>query len=675
MECTGQSCRQDLQREQFVLRRRVRCVRQLLTVGFAVTLSVSAFADDPNPFGLPQNSNSTTHGSVMLHGGGNGLARDKDGVMDSEMADAIREKFLQLARIGKKKARIVFIPSEKQGNENQRDYEEQLKDDYWQWYRFRERTDEVESFDWFYPDQDGCPHEDCQHLDLLEKATGVWMTAGDQESLPELYAAEYPQSTSRFQKGLRRVVENGGVVGGLGGAASSLSETVINGNDDSSGGWARARLRFGLALFDGAIVDQNFDSHAGRLERMTNLLRSGPRLNRFEETPGVERRTIGLGLERYTVMILKQNTVEVIGKRRGHIFLKGNGDRTVLWKTLSNNESLTLRTGSDSQLVAGPKLIDSQNPFGMPTPAHANLWGQVVLHGGKTTDELRQFYPQLAASHPDLAAHPGRHPRLVHCPAADQGDLLSAIQGKETLEIRRARHDQHLRTSYAVWADMAPKVFERVDFAAPDDIEDQTSRNDPKFVTPLKKAHAVWFSGGNQRNLTKLFGHAAKPSEFQQGVIDVVRQGGVVGGSSAGLAVMPTIMISSQSGDEWAPKSADLDFGFGVLKNVFAEQHFDARTGRIERLTAQLRNPVWPKGYAHPPQPEQMIGIAVDEETALVIRNNRVRVIGERTAHIFLLARDRNTVTWHALKSGESAVIQENGQHEYVLDVENWRFD
>ena len=217
--------------------------------------------------------------------------------------------------------------------------------------------------------------------------------------------------------------------------------------------------------------------------------------------------------------------------------------------------------------------------------------------------------------------------------------------------------------------------FERVDFAAPDDIEDQTSRNDSKFVAPLKKAHAVWFSGGNQRNLTKLFGHAAKPSEFQQGVIDVVRQGGVVGGSSAGLAVMPTIMISSQSGDEWEPKSADMDFGFGVLKNVFAEQHFDARTGRIERLTAQLRNPVWPEGYAQPPKPEQMIGIAVDEETALVIRNNRVRVIGERTAHIFLLARDRNTVTWHALKSGESAVIQENGQHEYVLDVENWRFD
>src|SRR5205807_1664240 len=139
---------------------------------------------------------------------------------------------------------------------------------------------------------------------------------------------EYPNRISRFQLALRDVVARGGVVGGLGGGMSSLPETIIAGDAPAESGWVRANVRFGLALLSGAVVDQNFDSHAGRLERLTDLLRNGPRLNRLAGTAGVERRTIGLGVERQTVLILQGNAVRAMGEGRGHIFLKSNGDRT-----------------------------------------------------------------------------------------------------------------------------------------------------------------------------------------------------------------------------------------------------------------------------------------------------------------------------------------------------------
>src|SRR4029079_6975729 len=140
---------------------------------------------------------------------------------------------------------------------------------------------------------------------MLEGATGVWLPAYDQEWLPRQFAAEYPRTTSRFQLALREVVARGGVVGGLGGGMNSLGEVVIADDVVGERGWIKARLGFGLALFNGAVADQNFDARAGRLERLTDLLRNGVRMNRLANVAGVERRTIGLGVERQTGMILQ----------------------------------------------------------------------------------------------------------------------------------------------------------------------------------------------------------------------------------------------------------------------------------------------------------------------------------------------------------------------------------
>lgn len=86
------------------------------------------------------------------------------------------------------------------------------------------------------------------------------MPAEDQEWVIKRLAGD-PLKPTRFQSALRDLMARGGVVGASGGGMASLAETVIVGNAaDAEAGWTRARLAFGLGLFQGTLLDQNLTS-------------------------------------------------------------------------------------------------------------------------------------------------------------------------------------------------------------------------------------------------------------------------------------------------------------------------------------------------------------------------------------------------------------------------------
>jgi cyanophycinase len=614
---------------------------------------------DENPFGLPAAHDGNHPGSVVLHGGGwRGLRED------------FRQEFVRLA--GGREARIVLVPSDecqlgKDANgkplvngETIEEYKRRLAapNQYGRWVALR-AAGQVADFHFLYRDKISDPN-DRQFYDLLEKATGVWLPASDQEWLPKEFAGEYPKKTSRFQLALREVVARGGVVGGLGGGAASLPETVITSGDVGESGWMRAKLGFGLALFSGAIVDQNFDSHAGRLERLTDLLRNGSRLNRLAGVPGVERRTIGLGVERDTVVILRGNTIRAMGEGRGHIFLKSNGDRTITWRTLeAAEEPLVLKSSARmprrTMEREAEQHASSYNPFGMPPANDPSHPGAVVLHGGGSTGEMIDLLPKLTNS---------PKPRLVHCPAARESC-------RPTTAVHCAALNQHLEDIFAPWRQL--QIERRLDFLSFITTNTASDANREEFVRPLTHADALWFCGGDQKPLADLFVDRFKPTRFQMEAWNIIRRGGVVGGSSAGLAVMPDIMIEGGESANGKPAEATLSRGLGVMKHVLAEQHFDTRSGRIERMTRLLRNHKRLANFSPTCEPKKMIGLAVEEDTALVARANRVQIIGRRLAHVFLQSNDSRAITWHALKSGDAAIL-EPGLDGPKLELEDWEF-
>lgn len=626
-------------------RRCVPVARMMIVISVVFLSPIVTWADE-NPFGLPAPYDQSRPGSVMLHGGGQSLQSE------------VRHEFVRLA--GGRDARILLIPSEmcqfgkdekgesRDKSESAAEYERRLADPatYGRWVTLREER-QVADFQFLYRDPKNDP-DDARFFALLEKATGIWMPASDQGTLPNLFAKERSTKDERFQRALREIVARGGVVGALGGGMASLPETIIAGDaskDEDADGWVRAELDFGLALLSGVIVDQTFNSKKGRLERLTDLLRNGPRLDRLQRKPGIERRTIGLGVEAYTVLILSGNTIRAFGEGRGHIFLKSNGDRTITWRTLEAGDApLVVQTRSQrpqrpEQVATGPGT-ERFNPLGIPDGLDPSRPGTVVLHGGGDVEEIMDAFPRLAGT---------PKPRMVHCPAARE-----TCRPREGVSPKQLA--EHIENTFSDWRLLQTQGrLKSLSFITTDDPADASRE---EFVRDLKQADALWFSGGGQRPLARLFVDHLRPTLFQREALHIVRRGGVVGGSSAGLAILADVMIEGEDSADGGPPAASLSRGLGVLKHCLAEQHFDARSGRIERLTGLLRDHKRLANFAPTCEPKKMIGLAVEEDTALIAQANRLRVSGKKLAHIFLQASDPRVVTWHALQSGDAAILQ-----------------
>lgn len=133
----------------------------------------------------------------------------------------------------------------------------------------------------------------------------------------------------------------------------------------------------------------------------------------------------------------------------------------------------------------------------------------------------------------------------------------------------------------------------------------------------LGQATGIWFPGGDQNRLTAaIIGTAVLDS-----IRSRYRNGAVVGGTSAGAAVMSDPMISgderrpggtrppSDSTDHWLTIDRDdviLVPGFGLLPNVTVDQHFLRRKRHNRLISVVLERP-------------DIVGIGIDESTALVV--------------------------------------------------------
>lgn len=145
---------------------------------------------------------------------------------------------------------------------------------------------------------------------------------------------------------------------------------------------------------------------------------------------------------------------------------------------------------------------------------------------------------------------------------------------------------------------------------------------DPKAaVAMVLAADLVWLSGGDQERLMKRLEGT--------GVIEAIRQryhdGGIIGGSSAGAAVMSDVMIA-RSVDEYPKPLSDYPLmgrGLGLWPGVIVDQHFLKlrRTERLKRAMVEFPG---------------LVGIGIDESTAAFVRGGReIEVVGNSQVTVF----------------------------------------
>lgn len=150
---------------------------------------------------------------------------------------------------------------------------------------------------------------------------------------------------------------------------------------------------------------------------------------------------------------------------------------------------------------------------------------------------------------------------------------------------------------------------------------DREVADDPKFAEPLATATGVWFIGGHQQRITDAFRGTRTERAFKA----VLKRGGVVGGTSAGAAIMSQVMImgGGYKHPEGGITELEIGHGFGFLPGTLVDQHFIKRDRRLRLVTALKKYPT-------------LVGIGIDENTALVVHGRRIRVMGESRVETYL---------------------------------------
>jgi len=147
---------------------------------------------------------------------------------------------------------------------------------------------------------------------------------------------------------------------------------------------------------------------------------------------------------------------------------------------------------------------------------------------------------------------------------------------------------------------------------------DRARADTEEFVAPLKKARAVWFPGGRQWRLVDAYLNTRTEREIQA----VLERGGVIGGSSAGATIQGSYLVRGARDGNTVMMAKGYEQGFGYLKEVAVDQHVLARH-RENDLVAVIE--------AHP----DLLGIGIDESTAIVVQKGQCEVIGASKVGIY----------------------------------------
>ncbi|MDB5060473.1 MAG: peptidase dipeptidase [Mucilaginibacter sp.] len=167
---------------------------------------------------------------------------------------------------------------------------------------------------------------------------------------------------------------------------------------------------------------------------------------------------------------------------------------------------------------------------------------------------------------------------------------------------------------------------------------DLKEANSEKFIAPIKNATGIYFVGGRQWRIADSYLNTLTHQAF----IDLLNRGGVIAGSSAGASILGSFLWRGDT------KGAQIEVGdhtqgLGFLKNSAIDQHLLVRNREFALVDFIKKAP-------------QLIGIGLNEATAVVVQRDTLQVIGKSFVAIY----DYNII----INNGEKHVV--NGREDYT---------
>lgn len=183
-------------------------------------------------------------------------------------------------------------------------------------------------------------------------------------------------------------------------------------------------------------------------------------------------------------------------------------------------------------------------------------------------------------------------------------------------------------------------------------LTDAGGARSDSVIDRLADATGIWFTGGSQSRITD----ALDGSPLLAAIRAAHRRGVVIGGTSAGAAIMSPWMITGSQyteadtvaylGDEF-PRVArgviETVPGFGFLPGTIIDQHFLRRERHNRLLAAVLERP-------------DHLGVGIDESTAVEVAPDGSWQVRGESAVLIIDARDARVTPGSAPRLGAAGV-------------------
>ncbi len=146
---------------------------------------------------------------------------------------------------------------------------------------------------------------------------------------------------------------------------------------------------------------------------------------------------------------------------------------------------------------------------------------------------------------------------------------------------------------------------------------DSIEANTDDFVKPIKEATGVYFTGGRHWRIADSYLN----TKVHEELLKLLDRGGVIAGSSAGATIQGSYLARGDTKNNQI-MMGDHEVGFGFISNITIDQHVLTRNRQFDMFTILKDKP-------------ELLGIGIDESTAIIVKGDILEVIGESYVLIY----------------------------------------
>jgi cyanophycinase len=446
----------------------------------------------------------------------------------------------------------------------------------------------------------------------IAQAAAVWVVvnrASDTDPADQNLFATHGDSLNRLGIQIRAALDRGVSVGLIGNVATLAGSGVIDRAGMIDGSGSALVIADGWHLVPDAIIDASDASDANVAAKVP-----ADKDGRDAQPEGPIARAIairgdrfGLELSPRSAMILRGRRMEIVGYEPKNDDTSDEAAKENANATRSEDDAskpvVSIRLGAGTkrpaigfEVPAGSLAdltqlrraarwrgsgIDPGEP--MLGPIEVKNGSLVIVGGGGMPQPIIDRFVELAG---------GKSARIVVLP--------TAVSREEALASRPPRFLTRAGVAEVI---MLPQ-------SRTDEVMGEA------FREAIAGATGIWFDGGRQWNFVDAYDNTEAISLFQK----LLQRGGVIGGSSAGATIQGEYLVRGHPLGNQVMMAEGYERGFGFLPRAAIDQHFTQR-GRQRDLMGVIE------------RHRDLVGIGIDEATAIVVRGATAEVIGDHAAH------------------------------------------